>query len=93
MLGTWGVGSWLAASARIPIRNPGRVTRRSISFGSWQSTHDTGCAPSTCVKRGSVPPGIGFIEPVFTTSACAAAYGIFAMMSKPLNMSPPPRRR
>ena len=93
MLWMCGVGSVLSASARIPIRKPGRVTRICISFGSWQSTQLTGCAPSTCSNFGSVPPATGFEDPVFTTSACAAAYGIVARAANPLNTSPAPTRR
>ena len=32
------------ARARMPLTKPGRVTRSDIIFGSWQSTHETGCA-------------------------------------------------
>ena len=73
MLGRCGTGSALAASAWIPRMKPGRVTRSSIVFGSWQSTQPTGCAPSACWKLVAVPPATGFEEPVFTTSACASA--------------------
>ena len=52
-----GVGSSLSASARIPRMNPGRVTRSTIVFGSWQSTQPTGCAPSTCANSQLRPAG------------------------------------
>ena len=48
MLGRCGTGASLAASAAMPTRKPGRVTRSAIVSGSWQSTQLTGCAPSTC---------------------------------------------
>ena len=47
-----GRGAVLAASAGMPRMKPGRVTRSSMVVGSWQSTQLTGCAPSTCSKRG-----------------------------------------
>ncbi len=54
MLGRCGTGSLDSASTRTPLRKPGRVTRRAIVTGSWQSTHETGCSTSLVASAKSM---------------------------------------
>ena len=44
MLGRCAAAAFEAAYFWIPAMKPGRVTRVSIDFGSWQSTQETGWA-------------------------------------------------
>ena len=59
MLGRCGIGASLLASAWMPMMKPGRVTRRDIIFGSWQSMQETGCA----FRQSERPALVAWLEP------------------------------
>ena len=72
MLGRCGTGASLAASAWMPRMKPGRVTRSSIVFGSWQSTQLDRVRAARRARSSCVSPAApGSSSRSSTTSACA----------------------